>query len=48
VEGKKEADNTYIWVVYAATPNDTAVSSEYVDGTYYYIGIACNNISPTA
>ena len=48
VEGKKEADNTYIWVVYAATPNDTAVSSQYVDGTYYYIGIACNNISPTA
>ena len=48
VEGKKEADNTYIWVVYAATPNDTAVSSEYVDDKYYYIGIACNNISPTA
>ena len=37
--------NTYMWVVYGATTNDTMLTSSFDPTLHRYIGISCNNIS---
>lgn len=40
--------NTYMWVVYGGTTNDTQLTSAFDPTLHRYIGISCNNISDIA
>lgn len=40
--------NTYMWVVYGGTTNDTQLTSAFDPALHRYIGISCNNISDIA